>query len=223
MSFFVRNLKQEEGLGEKIRALRKHKNITLNEVVSITKIQKKHLEAFETGKYEQLPEPLYAKNFLKKYILALGGDANYFVARFEEDVKKCDLLAPHRLPARRAKATAFFAPHRLWKLLVGLIFIGALLFYLGWQVTMLLAPPKITIFEPLDGVEVTQSLITIKGMVNREAKIFVNDNSVVPDIEGNFTTEITLERGLNIVTIEAKTRHSKKAAVYRKVVLRAAP
>ncbi|MFA6131966.1 MAG: helix-turn-helix domain-containing protein [Patescibacteria group bacterium] len=220
MSFFVRNLKQEEGLGEKIRALRKHKNITLNEVVSITKIQKKHLEAFESGRYDQLPEPIYAKNFLRKYIQALGGDPNYFVTRFEEETKKCDLLTPHRLPVQRTRAAALFASHRLWKLLVGLCFVGAIIFYLGWQVNALMALPEITVFEPLDGIEVTKATITVKGKVDREAEIFVNNDAVVSDIDGNFSTEVTLERGLNIITIEANTRHSKKAAVYRKVVLK---
>jgi len=220
MPFFVRNLKQEESLGEKIRALRKHKNITLSEVVSVTKIQKKHLEAFENGRYDLLPEPIYAKNFLKKYILALGGDPNYFIARFEEETKKCDLLTPHRLPIQRTRATAFFASHQLWKILLGLFFVGTIIFYLGWQVNALLAPPKITVNEPLDGIEVIQPNIKVSGSVSREAEIFVNNEPVISDINGNFTTELTLERGLNIITVEAKTRHSKKTAVYRKVVLK---
>jgi len=223
MPFFVRNLKQEETLGEKIRALRKHKNITLSDVVRLTKIQKKYLEAFETGRYDQLPEPVYAKNFLRKYISAIGGDPNYFVARFEEEVKKCDLIAPHRLPAQRTRASAFFAVHRWWKILIGLFFIGVIVFYLGWQVASLLAPPEITVFEPQDGIEVTKATIVVKGSVDREAEIFVDNNSVVPDVAGNFSSEITLERGLNIITVEAKTRHSKKAAVYRKVVLLSEP
>lgn len=220
MSFFIRNLKQEETLGQKIRALRKHKNITLSDVVRLTKIQKKYLEAFETGQYDQLPEPVYAKNFLRKYISAIGGDPNYFVVRFEEKVKKCDLISPHRLPAQRTRASAFFAPHRWWKILIGLFFTGAIVFYLGWQVTSLLAPPEITVLEPQDGIEVTKATIMVKGSVDREAEVFVNNNNVIPDIGGNFSSEITLERGLNIIMIEAKTRHSKKTAVYRKVVLR---
>jgi transcriptional regulator with XRE-family HTH domain len=220
MSFFIRNLKEEEGLGKKIRALRKHKNITLNEAAGQTKIQKKYLEAMETGRYDRLPEPIYAKNFLRRYISFLGGDTDYFVARFEEEVKKCDLLAPHRLLAQRPRAFAFFAPHRLWKIVIGLFLVSALFFYLGWQINQLAAPPEITVFEPADGVEVTQAVITISGAVNREAEIFINNNTVIPDTGGNFTTEVALERGLNIITIEAKTRHSKKAVVYRKVVLK---
>lgn len=220
MPFFVRNLKQEERLGEKIRALRKHKNITLNEVVKLTKIQKKHLEAFETGRYEQLPEPIYAKKFLKKFILAIGGDADYFVARFEEEVKKCDLIAPHRLPAQRTRARALFAPHRWWKLLLGVFFVGTILFYLGWQAAALLSPPKITLLEPPDGLEVSDATITVKGTVDREAEIFINGANTIPNLKGDFAAEVTLERGLNIIAVEAKTRHSKKTAVYRKVVLK---
>jgi len=220
MPFFVRNLNKEESLGEKIRALRKHKNWTLNEMTAFTKIQRKYLEAFETDQYKNLPEPIYAKNFLRKYILALGGDPNYFVARFEELVKKCDLVSPHRLPVQRARASAFFSAHRLWKFLVGLFFVAALVVYLGWQVSSLLKPPEIIIFEPADGIEVNNATIKVRGQTEKESEIFVNNNKVVPDMAGNFSTEVTLERGYNVITVEAKTRHSKMATVYRKVVLR---
>jgi len=220
MAFFVRNLKQEENLGEKIRALRKHKNWTLNEMAGATKIQRKYLEAFETGDYDILPEPLYAKNFLKKYILALGGDSHYYVARFEEQIKKCDLVHPHRLPIQRARASAFFASHKLWKFLIGLLIVATLATYIGWQINTLVALPEITLTEPADGIEVNQAIINVKGAVSRESEIFVNSSKVIPDLEGNFSTEVTLERGLNVITVEAKTKHSKMATVYRKVVLR---
>ncbi|HBR80409.1 MAG: XRE family transcriptional regulator [Candidatus Uhrbacteria bacterium GW2011_GWE2_45_35] len=223
MAFFVRNLKKEECLGEKIKALRKHRNWTLREMSEATKIQRKYLEAFENGKYDILPEPIYAKNFLKKYISTLGGDPKYFISLFEENVRKCDLVSPHRLPAQRARALAFFSAHRLWKFLIGLVFVAALVSYLGWQITSLLAPPVITIFEPTDGIEVQDATITIKGTVNRESEIFVNNNKIIPDTDRNFSTKITLERGLNVITIEAKTRHSKMATVYRKIVLNQNP
>lgn len=220
MPFFIRNLKQEERLGEKIRALRKHKNITLSEVVKRTKIQKKYLEAFETGRYDQLPEPIYAKNFLKKFLLAIGGDPDYFVARFEEEIKKCDLLAPHRLPAKRTGRTAFFVSYYWWKILLGLALAGIIIGYLTWQAVALLAPPNITVLTPPDGLETTEAIIEITGSVDREAEIFINGIPAIPDANKNFISKITLERGLNVITIEAKTRHSKKAAVYRKVVLK---
>jgi transcriptional regulator with XRE-family HTH domain len=223
MSFFVRNLKQEESFGDKLRALRRHQNRTLREMSEVTKIQKKYLEAFELGKCENLPEPIYAKNFLKKYVAALGGDPEYFVALFEEKIKKCDLVSPHRLPAQRTRASAFFSAHRLWKFLLGSVFVATLAIYLGWQVTRLLAPPEIVILEPADGIEVQSASLVVKGSVNRESEIFVNNTRVVPDIDGNFSTKITLERGLNIITVEANTKHSKMSTAYRRVVLNQNP
>jgi hypothetical protein len=130
------------------------------------------------------------------------------------------LLVPHRLPARRAGRAAFFASHRWWKIATGVIFIGMILGYLGWQVTALLAQPKITVLLPTDGLETNEAIIEVVGLVDREAEIFINGLPTIPDLDGNFTAEIALERGLNIITVEAKTKHSKKAAIYRKVVLK---
>lgn len=219
MAFFIRNLKQEERLGERIKTLRRQQNLTLKEIAEATKIQQKYLEAFENGRYELLPEPIYAKNFLKRYILTLRGDPNYFLSLFSEEIKRCDLIEPHRLPLKKTRAWAFFAPHRLWKILIGTLFFLIIVAYLGWQISSLLSPPKITVLEPLDGTEVSQATIIIKGLVDREAEIFVNGFKIIPDLNKNFTTSITLERGLNIITVEAKTKHSKMATVYRKVVL----
>lgn len=219
MALFVRNLNKEETLGEKLRSLRKHKNFSLREVAEITKIQKKILEALEAVRYDLLPEPLYAKNYLKKYVAFLGGDEKYFLSLFEESCQTCDLINPHRLPLKKTRALAFFSAHRLWKLITGLIFLSALITYLGWQVNTLITPPKIEIFEPQDNISVDNAILTIKGQAKKEAEILVNGNQVLPNAQGLFETTVTLERGLNIITIEAKTRHSKTATIYRKVVL----
>jgi transcriptional regulator with XRE-family HTH domain len=219
MALFVRNLNKEETLGEKLRSLRKHKNFSLREVSEAIKVQKKFLEALETDHYESLPEPLYTKNYLKKYTTFLGGDEKYFLSLFEESCRACDLIAPHRLPIKKTRASAFFSAHRLWQFITGLIFIAALMTYLGWQINTLLSPPKIEIFEPQDNISVDNAIITVKGQVKKEAEISVDGNRVLPNLQGEFETTVTLERGLNIITIEAKTRHSKTATIYRRVVL----
>ncbi|MFH1253033.1 MAG: helix-turn-helix domain-containing protein [Candidatus Uhrbacteria bacterium] len=220
MAFFVHNLKKEETLGEKLRALRKHHNWSLKEMAEITKIQKKFLEALELGKYEILPEPLYTKNYLKKYVAALRGDEKYFLSLFEEECRSCDLIAPHRLPVQKTRALAFFSVHRLRKIAVGFILFTALIIYLGWQINSLLSPPKIEIFAPQDNISVDNAIISVQGQVKKAAEIFVDGNQVLPNPEGRFTTTVTLERGLNVITIEAKTRHSKMVTIYRRVVLK---
>jgi transcriptional regulator with XRE-family HTH domain len=219
MTLFVKNINQRETLGEKLRALRKHKNFSLREISEITKIQKKILEALETGRFDLLPEPLYTKNYLKKYTTFLGGDEKYFLTLFEEECRSCDLIKPHRLPIKRTGTWALFSIHRFGKLIFGgIIFLG-LLIYLGWQINSLLTPPKIEIFYPPDNISVSNAIITVSGQSKKEAEIFINGVKILPNSQDQFNTTTTLERGLNIITIEAKTRHSKTATVYRRVVL----
>lgn len=220
MAFFVRNFQEEESLGEKLRTLRKHHNWSLREMAEKTKIQKKFLEALEAGHYQILPEPLYVKNYLKKYATALGGDEKYFLSRFEEECRTCDLIAPHRLPIKKTRASAFFAVHRLRKIFTGLLFLSALFIYLGWQINAMIAPPEIEIFTPKDNISVGSAAIEVRGQVKSGVEIFINNFRVLPNSQGQFSVPVTLERGLNIITVQAKTRHSKMATVYRRVVLK---
>mgnify|MGYP001569927712 FL=1 len=70
MAFVIRKFDYSESLGEKLRAIRKSAGLTLSEMAAKTKIQKSFLQAFEMGNYAKLPDPIYARNYLKVYVRA---------------------------------------------------------------------------------------------------------------------------------------------------------
>jgi hypothetical protein len=49
-----------------------------------------HLEAIESEDYRQLPEPVYAKNFIKMYAQALGVDHREILERYEQYLKSLE-------------------------------------------------------------------------------------------------------------------------------------
>lgn len=224
MAFVIRNLKPAETMGEMLHNMRRDLNRTLDEMAAATKVQRRYLVAFEKDDYAALPEPIYSRHFLRAYARALRGDVNYFLSRFDAERGTCDFTDPMRLPRRKPHPLQFFVAHRLFRIGLGALCLLALTGYIGFQIQGLLKPPTIVVYEPADGTSTNDASVTVSGKTEDEAEITVNGTSVLPNADGTFSTQIVLERGLNVISIEGKTRHSRSATVYRRVVLeQAAP
>ncbi|MFS0643434.1 helix-turn-helix domain-containing protein [Siminovitchia sp. 179-K 8D1 HS] len=59
-------------LGSRLRAAREEKGISLEQLQSMTKIQKKYLIGIEEGNYDLMPGKFYARAFIKQYAEAVG-------------------------------------------------------------------------------------------------------------------------------------------------------
>ncbi len=70
-------------IGKELKEVREEKGITLEEVAEKTKISQRFLEAIENGRWEELPEEVYLRGFLKTYAEVLGLDGKEFVANYQ--------------------------------------------------------------------------------------------------------------------------------------------
>ena len=219
MPFVIRKFDEAQTLGQKLHTMRRAANFTLTEMADKTKIQKKHLKAFEAGAYNKLPDPIYARNFLKTYVQTLGGDVDYFLDQFEHERGTCDFLSEARLPRRRANAMQFLVASRFIKIFILAILSISLTGYIGYQVKAIIAPPELSIYAPQDGIMTDKATILVDGTAELGVRVKVNGQRVLLNRDGTFEIEIALERGLNIITIEATKRYSKPQTEYRRVVL----
>jgi len=220
MVFVMRKLDAiPETLGEKLRSLRRTHAVSLPMLEEKTRIQKRYLEALERGRYDELPEPLYTRNFLRAYARAMGADEDYFLELYEEEVGQMDLLGPHRLPRMRVRKGRFFVFSRLTTAFTILLPALAIVAYLLWQTSSLLKPPQVILTTPVDGLSVQTALLPVAGYVtDDDVTVIVNGETVVIDEDHKFRTEVDLTRGLNVVTVSAKRRYSREAVEYRRVV-----
>jgi len=69
-------------LGDKLRAAREARALSLSEVEAHTKIREKFLQALEEGDLSVLPSHAHARGFLRNYAQFLALDANALVAEF---------------------------------------------------------------------------------------------------------------------------------------------
>jgi len=216
MPFVIRKLEAHRSIGEELLHMRRERNWTLWEMEKKTKIRKHLLNAIEKGLMADLPERLYARNILKTYVKALGGNVAYFLNRFEEEWGACDLPHRDRLPLQRAHIS--FSPSKILTVCGILAACVSVMAYLGFEVRAIMAPPDLQISSPSDGSTTDQAVVRMTGRTKSNVSLKINGNPVLLSKDGAFEADVALERGLNIVTIEGAKRYSKSTRLYRHVI-----
>lgn len=77
-----------ENLGEKLKQARLAKNLSLDEIHKITKINKNYLTALETSNVKAFPAEVYYKNFLKRYASYLGLNGEQILQEYNDSKKQ---------------------------------------------------------------------------------------------------------------------------------------
>jgi cytoskeleton protein RodZ len=119
--------------GDRLRREREMRGITLDEITESTKISRRHLEALENERFDQLPGGVFAKGFVRAYAHFLGIDEDQAVADYSaasneqpepEDKFPLEIHEePNReLNPRRSRAPLIFALAALVGVLVGYFF-----------------------------------------------------------------------------------------------------
>jgi cytoskeletal protein RodZ len=86
--------------GAQLRQAREHRGLSLDEVATKTRVQRRYLQALEEGTVDKLPEPVYARGFLKKYADFLGLDSAGIAERYfpMADIRKQGNSGPLLMP-----------------------------------------------------------------------------------------------------------------------------
>lgn len=61
-------------VGQRLRAAREDKKLSLEDIAAQTRIPRRHLESLEQGDWEKLPAPTYTIGFARSYATAVGLD-----------------------------------------------------------------------------------------------------------------------------------------------------
>ncbi|OCR00034.1 DNA-binding protein [Nostoc sp. MBR 210] len=69
-------------MGAQLWAARQEKSLSLEEMMVMTKISRRLLQAIEEGNLEDLPEPVYIQGFIRQYADALGFNGTEFAKAF---------------------------------------------------------------------------------------------------------------------------------------------
>ncbi|QPC46410.1 helix-turn-helix domain-containing protein [Mangrovibacillus cuniculi] len=73
-------------LGNRLKEARESKGFSLDDLQSMTKIQKRYLIGIEEGNYEMMPGKFYVRAFIKQYAEAVGLSSEEIFEEFKQDI-----------------------------------------------------------------------------------------------------------------------------------------
>lgn len=204
----------------RLKQARIEKEISLNEIADKTKINIAYLSAMENCQFEEIPySSLYQKNFLKKYLQAIGIDSEEYLSQFctEELHVSNNALTQKKMRRYAMKYHLSSLPNILRNLFVG-AFATCLLLYLGLQVKNVLQPPSLILSSPVDGMIAKKNSINISGTSDPEVKVSINGQSIMSDEGGKFNQAINLTPGINTIIVLAQKKHGKTTQEVRHII-----
>ena len=74
-----------DSLSSVLHEARVTKGLELSDISEITHVRKEYLKALEEGRYADLPEDIYARNFLRLYAQAVGLDDSKLLDRYSRE------------------------------------------------------------------------------------------------------------------------------------------
>ena len=92
------------------------------------------------------------------------------------------------------------------------------IFYLIWQINQITKAPEINLIYPQTDLTVYQDSIIITGSTEAEVILKINDQNILLSEENKFSQTLSLQLGLNVITIEGKKKYSKTQVIERKII-----
>ena len=205
--------------GQKLREQRITKGLTIEEVSKKTKIRASYLLAIEKGEYQKLPASTYIIGFVRNYAKYLDLPEQEILALFrrEFDEEKTFKILPEGLvkedfPIKRIRLADTA------KIIVLLVII--LLGYILFQYRFAIISPPLEISTPSDGAIVLSRTITVSGKTDPNATVFVNNDNVSLDSDGNFKKSINVFPGKTLITVKAINYFGKEKIIERHINVR---
>lgn len=103
-----------EALGERFRAAREARGITLSQVAEQIRIRSVYLAAIEEEKWATIGAPVYVRGFLRTYARFLGLDPEQAVAAFNRTLPSAPPAEEATTPRREASASPAFGRWAIW-------------------------------------------------------------------------------------------------------------
>lgn len=208
----------KKNFSEIFKEKRQSKNLSLEKLSEITKIQLYYLEALETGHFEKLPSSIYRNGILKRISKFLEIDENKIAETYgysAGSVHDNVLFQSGVRSINKRKSYFILTPNKL------MIFFGGFLLmlfsgYFWYQFNFLVGPPSIAV-EPGKNLITKDENILVSGKTDGGINLTINSENVYVAPNGDFKKDIKLAAGINIIEIKAVNNFGKEKKIIRQI------
>lgn len=207
-----------ETIGDVLKRYRKPK-MSIEEFAELVKVPLKNLNKLEADDFSSLPDEFTIKSYLKLYSRHLNLDYKKLEKLYLDQTTK--VLDWHHTPKvnMSSSSSRFVITPAIINIAIIILIAISLLGYLGYQLQKTFAPPSLSLISPSSDVVITEIFIQIKGQVEPESEVFINNRQVYADQSGIFMVTIDLQKGVNLIIVTAKKKNSEASVIYRKIIV----
>jgi len=123
-----------------LKTKREAMGLSLKDVYQQTRVNVSYLQAIENNDFNTLPEPAYARNFIKTYARALGVEETLILARYEEYLNSLKMLDDLETDESTGAKGFFASMFTYYRKILGVIFVLVVIFSVMWLVSMQYSP-----------------------------------------------------------------------------------
>jgi transcriptional regulator with XRE-family HTH domain len=201
-------------LGERMKKLRNERRLNLAEISKSTKIQAKYLEYIEEGEYAKLPADVYVKGFLRSYAIFMGLNETMLIKQYQREkgihrnIKK---ISDSDKTNKPVKFSQFIVTPKMFVVGGVAILVLASFLYLYREVNNFVSAPRLAIIKPADSSAIDGNMVHVTGIAEKDALVFINDQPVLVNENGEFGEDVGLKPGLNTINVKARSKFDKEA------------
>ncbi|EKE13503.1 MAG: hypothetical protein ACD_13C00014G0008 [uncultured bacterium] len=200
-------------IGQILGNARTNKRYSYQKLEEITKIKSSFIVAIENENWQTLPGFATVLGFVKSISATLDVDEKMAVAVLKRDYppKKISIN-----PNPDISSKPSWNPKLTFILGVGLVIL-IILGYLTFQYVKFISPPGIEVVSPIEGQAVDGDFVLVFGSTETDVKITVDNQPVLVDKDGKFSTNIEISPNTTKIVIKAISRSGKETVIERKI------
>ena len=200
-------------IGKLLKEARVRRRYSLDKVERETKIKKEFVDAIEKENWKVLPEYPVVVGFVKNLASSLKINESQAMAFLRRD------YPPQKLsinPKPDVSKEFVWSPKLTFLVGVGVV-LAVILGYLVFQYVRFVSPPELIVNEPAEGQVVDSRFLTVAGKTDTDATIRVNNQPVLINENGEFTTEIEISETTGEIEVKATSRSGKETVIRRNI------
>lgn len=220
--FNQRSIADSATLGQKLKQVRERSHLTILQVSERLQIKPEYIEAIELSRYTALPSSVFVKNYVQRYVKLLGLNWATVLPLLDTELK----VYQHTPGIPTQKRYLAKQPLQLMKVVIGLVVLFAVIAlgaYFGLEITNIVEPPKLAVIELPSHLAYADRIIMLSGQTDPEAVVSINDQVIPVLPTGQFSQQMSLQPGSNLLKIEAKTKRSQPHTQYLQIYVEDQP
>ncbi len=201
-------------LGEYLASVRKQKELDIKTVAEANQIKPSYIEQLETGDYTRMPSDVYVRGFLKSLAKFYRIKESILIDQYEKE--RGFGATTHATPLRSRFNLLALTPRNILitvSVCVALLAAG----YVAAEIRSVLAPPYLSLSEPAKDGVIEGNSIVVAGKGEPGAEIFINNQPVLIDSNGQFNENLILSEGVNIIQVLERNKFGKTSTVTRQI------